>query len=119
MAMVRPLTAVLSVKGPEDPLTQKAVWICWIIAAATMTLGNTVALLQNNLKRLLAYSSIAHAGYLMIGVTVAFANGPQERHGLLRVREHLLLPDRLRDDDPGRIRRHHRAADERPERRDD
>ena len=41
-----------------------------------MTLGNTVALLQNNLKRLLAYSSIAHAGYLMIGVTVAFANGP-------------------------------------------
>ncbi len=33
-------------------------------------------MLQNNLKRLLAYSSIAHAGYLMIGVTVAFANGP-------------------------------------------
>ena len=42
-----------------------------------MTLGNTVALLQNNLKRLLAYSSIAHAGYLMIGVAVAFANEPE------------------------------------------
>ena len=76
VAIVRALTAVISVKGPDDPLTQKAIWICWIVAAATMTLGNTVALLQNNLKRLLAYSSIAHAGYLMIGVTVAFANGP-------------------------------------------
>ena len=39
-----------------------------------MTLGNTVALAQDNLKRLLAYSSIAHAGYLMIGVAVAFQN---------------------------------------------
>ena len=76
VAIVRALTAVISVKGPDDPLVSKAIWICWIVAAATMTLGNTVALLQNNLKRLLAYSSIAHAGYLMIGVTVAFANGP-------------------------------------------
>ena len=40
-----------------------------------MTLGNTVALAQTNLKRLFAYSSIAHAGYLMIGVAVAFRNG--------------------------------------------
>ena len=46
--------------------------LAWIIAVVTMTLGNTVALLQENLKRLLAYSSIAHAGYLMIGVAVAF-----------------------------------------------
>jgi NADH-quinone oxidoreductase subunit N len=77
VAMVRTLTAVLSVKGMEDPLVQKAIMISWIVAAATMTLGNAVALLQTNLKRLLAYSSIAHAGYLMIGVTVAFANGPR------------------------------------------
>ena len=39
-----------------------------------MTIGNFVALLQDNLKRLLAYSSIAHAGYIMVGVAVAFAN---------------------------------------------
>lgn len=77
VAMVRTLTAVVSVKGLDDPLVQKAVMISWVIAAATMTLGNTVALLQTDLKRLLAYSSIAHAGYLMIGVTVAFANGPR------------------------------------------
>jgi NADH-quinone oxidoreductase subunit N len=38
-----------------------------------MTLGNAVALLQDDLKRLLAYSSIAHAGYLMIGVAAALA----------------------------------------------
>jgi NADH-quinone oxidoreductase subunit N len=48
--------------------------LAFIISAITMTLGNTVALAQNNLKRLLAYSSIAHAGYLMIGVAVAFRN---------------------------------------------
>ncbi len=77
VAMVRALTAVISVDGPDDPLVRKAVMISWVIAAATMTLGNTVALLQNNLKRLLAYSSIAHAGYLMIGVTAAFANEPR------------------------------------------
>jgi len=39
-----------------------------ILSAITMTLGNLVALKQTNIKRLLAYSSIAHAGYAMIGV---------------------------------------------------
>jgi len=39
-----------------------------ILAAATMTLGNLLALTQRNIKRLLAYSSIAHAGYALIGV---------------------------------------------------
>jgi NADH-quinone oxidoreductase subunit N len=77
VAMVRALTAVISVDGPDDPLVRKAIMISWVVAVATMTLGNTVALLQNNLKRLLAYSSIAHAGYLMIGVTAAFANEPR------------------------------------------
>src|SRR4029079_18219146 len=38
------------------------------LAALTMTLGNLAALRQENIKRLLAYSSIAHAGYLLIGV---------------------------------------------------
>ena len=39
-----------------------------VLSAATMTLGNLLALPQKNLKRLLAYSSIAHAGYAMIGL---------------------------------------------------
>ena len=38
-----------------------------------MTLGNLVALWQQNIRRLLAYSSIAHAGYMMIGVAVGLA----------------------------------------------
>lgn len=41
-----------------------------IVAAVTMTLGNLAAIPQNNVKRLLAYSSIAHAGYLLMGVLV-------------------------------------------------
>jgi NADH-quinone oxidoreductase subunit N len=48
-------------------------WLIWVSAALSMTLGNLGALVQNNIKRLLAYSSIAHAGYLL----VAFAATPQ------------------------------------------
>jgi NADH-quinone oxidoreductase subunit N len=43
--------------------------LLWIIAALTMTVGNVLGLLQNNIKRVLAYSSIAHSGYLLVGVT--------------------------------------------------
>src|SRR6202142_564059 len=48
-------------------------WLIWVSAALTMTLGNVCALVQDNIKRLLAYSSIAHAGYLL----VAFAALPE------------------------------------------
>ena len=41
--------------------------VIWIIAALTMTVGNVLALSQSNIKRMLAYSSIAHAGYLLVG----------------------------------------------------
>ena len=45
------------------------------LAVATMTLGNLIALAQKNIKRLLAYSSIAHAGYAMIGfVAISYLN---------------------------------------------
>ncbi len=43
-----------------------------VLATLTMTVGNLIALAQKNIKRMLAYSSIAHAGYAMIGV-VAFS----------------------------------------------
>ncbi len=48
-------------------------WLVWISAALSMTLGNVAALVQDNVKRLLAYSSIAHAGYIL----VAFAARPE------------------------------------------
>ena len=46
----------------------------WVLAVLTMTVGNVLALRQNNVKRMLAYSSIAHAGYIL----VAFAVGGSE-----------------------------------------
>lgn len=46
-----------------------------IISAATMTLGNFSAIWQNNVKRLLAYSSIAHAGYILMGVAMISVMG--------------------------------------------
>jgi NADH-quinone oxidoreductase subunit N len=46
-------------------------WLAWVAAAASMTLGNLGALVQTNVKRLLAYSSIAHAGYLLVAFCAA------------------------------------------------
>jgi NADH-quinone oxidoreductase subunit N len=53
----------------------------WILAVMTMTLGNVLALLQDNLKRLLAYSSVAHAGYMLIGLATAPELGGEEVQG--------------------------------------
>jgi NADH-quinone oxidoreductase subunit N len=55
-------------EGGLDPLLAA---ILAGLCTLTMTLGNTVALAQNNIKRLLAYSSIAHAGYVLLGVVAA------------------------------------------------
>ncbi|MCG8607134.1 NADH-quinone oxidoreductase subunit N [bacterium] len=46
-----------------------------VISAATMTLGNLIAIVQNNVKRLLAYSSIAHAGYALMGTVLLSEQG--------------------------------------------
>jgi NADH-quinone oxidoreductase subunit N len=56
------LTALEPVKASWEPLL-------WVSALATMVIGNFAALRQNNIKRLLAYSSIAHAGYVMVALT--------------------------------------------------
>jgi NADH-quinone oxidoreductase subunit N len=45
--------------------------LIWILAVTTMFVGNITAIWQNNLKRLLAYSSIAHAGYMLVGALAA------------------------------------------------
>jgi NADH-quinone oxidoreductase subunit N len=50
-------------------------WVIWVSAALSMTLGNLGALVQDNVKRLLAYSSIAHAGYLLMAFAAAPALG--------------------------------------------
>jgi len=59
-ALVRVFFSALSAFRPD--------WtsIMWVLAVATMTVGNIVAISQTNIKRMLAYSSIAHAGYLLV-----------------------------------------------------
>ena len=83
-----PITGYLSV-GPKIGafalilrLFVEALWplhdwwlpVVMVLAALTMTLGNLVALTQDNVKRMLAYSSIAHTGYMLVGLA-AYAAG--------------------------------------------
>ncbi len=58
------------------PVADEWQMILVIMAALTMTLGNLVALAQTNLKRLLAYSSVGHVGYLLMGVAALASVGP-------------------------------------------
>jgi NADH-quinone oxidoreductase subunit N len=62
--------------GPWD-LSGSINWpfVLLLVSIATMTLGNVAALTQTNMKRLLAYSSIAHAGYVLMGVVALSENG--------------------------------------------
>ena len=50
--------------------------VLWGLAAATMIVGNVLAVRQTNLKRMLAYSSIAHAGYILVGVLASASHDP-------------------------------------------
>ncbi len=58
---VDPIFKPLAVPAPE---------ILAMLSIVTMTVGNVLALLQNDLRRLLAYSSVAHAGYMLVGLAV-------------------------------------------------
>ncbi|MFP5342814.1 MAG: NADH-quinone oxidoreductase subunit N [Candidatus Limnocylindria bacterium] len=86
-----PITGYLSV-GPKvgafalilrlfvealGPLSDVWLPVMIVLAALTMTLGNLVALTQDNVKRMLAYSSIAHTGYMLVGLA-AYAGGALE-----------------------------------------
>jgi NADH-quinone oxidoreductase subunit N len=66
IALIR--VANVALTGYEAP----AMIIALIVSAATMTLGNCLALLQSNLRRMLAYSGVAHAGYMLLGIAVGF-----------------------------------------------
>ncbi len=73
-ALIRVLSAVFSVGSGNPSPGDLSMLLAWVIALATMVLGNSLALIQTNIKRLFAYSSIAHAGYLMIGLAAAFCH---------------------------------------------
>jgi NADH-quinone oxidoreductase subunit N len=69
VVMVRVLLAAMPGMQPDS-------WrVVLVISLLTMTIGNLTALWQDDLRRLLAYSSIAHAGYMLIGLAVALATG--------------------------------------------
>jgi NADH-quinone oxidoreductase subunit N len=67
------------------PVSEHWAMVLWIIAALTMTVGNLTALVQDNIKRMLAYSAIAHAGYLLVGMaaTPSSTAGPAVLYYLL------------------------------------
>jgi NADH-quinone oxidoreductase subunit N len=67
-ALVRVLLAM-------RPLEADWITALWLLAALTMTVGNVVALAQSNVKRLLAYSSIAHVGYMLVGLAAGLGSG--------------------------------------------
>ena len=57
------------------PLRERWEPVLWTVALATMVIGNFAALWQTNVKRLLAYSSIAHAGYILVALTAMSDTG--------------------------------------------
>ena len=71
----------------------KANWsaIFLLLCLATLVLGNVVALVQTNVKRMLAYSSIAHAGYALLGVVAAGRLGESAANGVASVMLYLSL----------------------------
>ncbi|MEM7622471.1 MAG: NADH-quinone oxidoreductase subunit N, partial [Planctomycetota bacterium] len=58
-----------------DALPDALYGIMWIVAAATMFAGNVLALLQTSIKRMLAYSSVAHSGYMLVGIIAGPGSG--------------------------------------------
>jgi NADH-quinone oxidoreductase subunit N len=61
--------------APLEPLKDQWIPVLTLIAASTMILGTVVGVVQTNIKRMLAYSSIAHAGYLMLGIIATTDTG--------------------------------------------
>jgi NADH-quinone oxidoreductase subunit N len=71
VALIQMLITMLWERGLDlriGALGLQAGGLIWILAIASMCVGNLLGLLQNNLRRLLAYSSIAHAGYMLAGL---------------------------------------------------
>lgn len=75
------------------PLGDRWATLLAILAVASMTLGNVAAILQDNMKRMLAYSSISHAGYVLLGMIAVGLKGSvaTREYGLTAVLLYLLI----------------------------
>jgi NADH-quinone oxidoreductase subunit N len=71
--------------NPNHMLPETIRLTLWVMAALTMTVGNVLALLQTSVKRILAYSSIAHTGYMLVGVIAGPGNGRFSDNGISAV----------------------------------
>jgi NADH-quinone oxidoreductase subunit N len=71
------LKILFAVGGGSYAVPHSVVLVLAWMAGLTMTFGNVLALLQFNVKRTLAYSSVAHSGYMLVGVTAIVAGGGQ------------------------------------------
>ena len=72
---IRVLTVAFPVETIVDPGTVDWVLAAQVVAVVTMTVGNFAAATQDTVKRMLAYSSIGHAGYVFIGIAALTAGG--------------------------------------------
>jgi NADH-quinone oxidoreductase subunit N len=70
---------IMVTTGHWQQASPSVFWVLWVVAVVSMTVGNTLALLQTNIKRMLAYSGVAHSGYMLVGVLI----GPAGGHGSL------------------------------------
>ena len=69
-AMLRLFGSFGNMPDIDDAFIKQYRMLLWILAAVTMTGGNVMALMQNNVRRMLAYSGVAQAGYILIGLAV-------------------------------------------------
>jgi NADH-quinone oxidoreductase subunit N len=69
-ALIRLMTTIALTPDQAPKFAPSLLMVLWVISAITMTAGNILALWQDNLRRLLAYSSVAHSGYMLIGIAI-------------------------------------------------
>jgi NADH-quinone oxidoreductase subunit N len=74
---------ILRIFATVNAATNFWFWAFWILAALTMFAGNLGAMVQNNVKRLLAYSSIAHAGYVLVALAAVTGMKPDPDTGAI------------------------------------
>lgn len=65
----------LPLANPPFPVSTQIPLMLWVLAAITMSVGNVMALLQDNLRRIMAYSGVSHAGYMLLGLVTVSASG--------------------------------------------
>ena len=80
VAVIKLLTLVSSPASQGAP--EVVVKLLWVVAVLTMTFGNVLGLMQSNIKRVMAYSSVAHSGYMLVALTALVA-----AHGLANAQD--------------------------------